>query len=99
MEIQTPEDFREQPVIDIEVEYIGGSQNGWTINDEPDNQPFITEKTIRFRFLDREIIIERRNVLSWSWGHRIDRIPVKQNGAPTQASQQPEGGVAGDEAA
>lgn len=100
MEIQDVADFRDQPVIDIEVEFIGGVQNAWTINDEPDNPVFVSERTVRFTFLDTEVVIERRNVLWWGTRERIDRIPVvKQKEAPTQTSRQPEGGVAGDDAA
>lgn len=97
MEINSPDDFREQPVIDIEVEFIGGAQNAWTINDEPDNQPSNEDgNSILFTFLNAAVIIERRNVLWWSLRRRIDRIPLKKEGALSTAPQQPEGGMAGN---
>lgn len=97
MDINSPEDFREQPVIDIEVEFVGGAQNAWTINDEPDNPVIQSPRTLAFRFLTTEVRIQRRNVLWWGYRERIDRIPLKKEGAPTTPAQQLEGGTAGDE--
>lgn len=96
MEINSPDDFREQPVIDIEVEFVGGAQNAWTINDEPDNPVNEREREIYFRFLKTLVTVERRNILWWGLTRRIDRIPLKKEGALSTAPQQPEGGMAGN---
>lgn len=97
MEINSPEDFREQPVIDIDVEFVNGSRNTWTINDEPDNQPTCIDGTLSFRFLNAQVSVIARNMLWGSIASRIDRIPLKKEGTPTPASQQPEGGMTGNE--
>ena len=99
MEINSPDDFREQPVIDIEVEFVSGRNAAWTINDEPDTWPGPVQENaaeIRFDFLTAEVVVERRNVEWFSIRHRIDRIPIKKEGALSTAPQQPEGGMAGN---
>ena len=80
MEVTSPDEFIEKPVIDINVEFMGAPFMQWTINDTPDAQFHNGEKRIRFHIveLNQDVAIERCNIAWASIGRRIDKIPVKK---------------------
>lgn len=87
MEIVTPQEFIEKPVIDIDVEFIGAPGMRWTINDVLETK-FVNDSLDGMTFCIAEtghtVHIPTQNVAWYSVRYRIDRIPVKKPLAQAQ---------------
>lgn len=91
MDINTPDDFIDIPVIDIDVEFGGAVPPGrWTVKDEPATKFKNQQLAISFLFRPdngpaQEVRLERR-FIAWSGiTRRIDRVPVKKVGGAQTA--------------
>jgi len=78
MDVTSPDEFIDKPVIDIDVTFCNAPAMGWTINDTPEAQFKSGACAITFTIVEtgQEVSIER-NAIAWSSiTRRIDRIPV-----------------------
>lgn len=80
MDINTPDEFIEKPVIDIDVTFGLAQPMRWTINDTPDAQFKNAPQGIQFFIVEtQELVRIERAQIAWSAiRRRIDRIPVKK---------------------
>lgn len=89
MEIETPQEFIERQVIDIDVEFIGAPPAHWTINERTDGPSYVLGMdniTFDIPETGQKIAINRRNIAWTSIMKRVDRIPVpKPKPAPVVA--------------